>query len=248
MNGSRAVLRHHGSADSGNVLLALPPAGIGASSYAGLARCLTDCHVWALQPPGRENRLSDPHPGSLQELATALLDAVIDDLPPSVALYGHSLGAIVAYEVALQLERRGRAPRFLMVGGARSPERFSAASGFGVDLSDEALLGYSTALGGRWSEFTDPEFAQLMLGVLRRDLRLGFGYQLHDVAKLACPVVACAGAADPAVDGAALDHWAAVTRSSYEAHVIPGGHMFFTESPGDLGALISETWRLTADA
>lgn len=199
MSGSRAVLRHRGSEGSSHVLLTLPPAGIGASSYVGLARVLSDCRVWALQPPGRENRLSEPPPGSLQELATELLDAVICELPASVGLYGHSLGAIVAYEIALQMEQRGRQPQFLMVGGARSPEQFGAAGSLGVDLSDEALLSNSTALGGRWSEFTDPEFAQLMLGVLRSDLRLGFGYQPRDEVKLACPIIACAGAADPAV-------------------------------------------------
>ena len=115
------IRRYRPAPEAAVRLVCLPHAGGSASYYLPMAQALAPgADVLAAQYPGRQDRYAEPPSESVRELAERIVEAVGGDDRP-LALFGHSMGAVVAYEMALQLEAAGRAPVRLFVSGRRAP-------------------------------------------------------------------------------------------------------------------------------
>ncbi|QYC41622.1 Linear gramicidin dehydrogenase LgrE [Nonomuraea coxensis DSM 45129] len=217
-------------------MICLPYAGGGASAYAGLLRRLTDLTVVPVQLPGRENRIGEPPAFTIGDIA----DEVAPATGEPYVLYGHSMGARLAFEVARELRRRGlRGPSRLYVGGAHPPDRrvpLAAAA----DLPDDAFIDQLIRRSGALPELRDlPELRELMLPVLRSDFAWIKNYTFVPEPPLDTPIVAFAGLDDGEAGVAEMLGWARHTSAGFRLRTVRGGHLFVKDRPAELAALIA---------
>ncbi len=218
-------------------LLVFPHGGGSASFYRGWAELLPDgIELGIATYPGREDRLLDAHPETLESLAAQYVMAL--PLGAPVVLFGHSMGAAVAFEVA---RRTVRKLDRLIVSGRPAPHRQRPGD---VHLRDEAgLLAELRRLGGSRTElFDDPEIRELVLPMIRADYRLIERYRgivLNTVAPLDIPVTAVHNTADPELTGDEAAAWASYTRAGFDLHTLPGGHFYLSEHETDFVAWLA---------
>ncbi|MEU8395439.1 thioesterase domain-containing protein [Nonomuraea sp. NPDC048892] len=230
--------------DPGTVrtLFCLPYAGGGAGAYTGLLRALSavpglpGLTVVPVQLPGRENRIAEPPAFTIAEVA----DEVAPATHEPYALYGHSMGARLAFEVVRELRRRGlRGPSRLYVGGAHPPDRrvpLAAA----VDLPDDAFIDQLIRRSGALPELKHlPELRELMMPVLRSDFTWIKNYSFVPEPAIDCPVVAFTGLDDGEVGATDMLGWARHTTAGFRLRTLRGGHLFVKDRPAELASLIA---------
>jgi pyochelin biosynthesis protein PchC len=224
-------------------LVCLPHAGGAATLYLNWADGLPlEVEVLAARYPGRQDRLLEPSIETMAELADRLTEALVPYLGEPLALFGHSLGADVAYEVTVRLEQRyGVSPRHLFVSGALAPH--VAEEPELHELSDVELLREVRRLDSLGSAVLgNPELAELTLPSLRADYRLSSGYRptRTELTTIKTPITAFTGDADPLVPVEQVRSWAELTSGTYHERVFPGGHFYLeahsTELLGMIGA------------
>ncbi|GGZ29553.1 oleoyl-ACP hydrolase [Streptomyces olivaceoviridis] len=219
-------------------LVCLPHAGGSATFYGGLARRLApDIDVLAVQYPGRLERRTEPPMTDL----TALAEVLVTELTPwtdrTYVLFGHSLGAMVAFETARRLEAAGRPPVALFVSGRGAPSRHRRE--FGPRLDDATLLQQMRGLGGTDPRvFADEELMWLALPVMRADYRMVEDYRYLPGPPLSCPVTAFNGRTDPKVSSPDVDAWRDHTTASFESLVFPGGHFYLVDRSEEVTAAL----------
>lgn len=202
-------------------------AGVGASSFsawaAGLPAAIEVCPV---QLPGREERLRERPLESMAEAVELLLGELAPRMDRPFAFFGHGMGALVAYELALQLRREGRpGPRHLFVCGHAAPH-LPRVHGPLEGCSTDELVATVTRLGGIPQAFLrEPAFLIPVIRAIRADLRLCGGYRFKAPSRrLACPITAFCGRTDPQAGPAQVRHWRMQTRGSFGLRVVRGGH------------------------
>ncbi|MFE0643721.1 thioesterase II family protein [Streptomyces sp. NPDC058877] len=213
-------------------LFCFPYAGAGASVFrAWGAELPEDVQAFAVQLPGREDRFSDRPITDLDELLDALLPALLPYLDRPFAFFGHSVGAIVSWELARRLQReQGVEPVRMMVSGCRAPSVHESREPGELDLSDEELINELRRLNGTPEELLqNPDFAAFILPTVRADLSLFARYAYRPGESLTCPVSVFGGDADPRVAEEHLERWAELTTGRTEVEVFPGGHFFLNE-------------------
>lgn len=210
-------------------LFCLPHAGGGATSYLAWRRLLPDgVAVIPLLPPGREGRFREPAHRRFAPLVEELTSAVAPLLDRPWAVFGHSLGALVGFELIASLLRRSLPPPLaLFASGARAPSR-QAFGGRGLHaLSDQGLLDRLTAFGGTPAGVLEhPELRALILPILRADLELFETYDGTAAGRLPTRVVPLGGEEDREVPPAELAFWDAHGASAAAPRVFPGGHFY----------------------
>ncbi len=206
----------------------LPHAGGGASAFRGWADLFPDAvEVCPVQFPGRENRMREPAFDRVQPLAEAL-SAVLagwGDLP--YAVFGHSTGALVAFELARHAARTGApGPVHLFASGRRAPDLPSRQREL-HRLPDDQLVAELRTLGGMPQAVLDhPELLQLILPVLRADLALTETYTPTPGATIAVPITACFSADDGKVNQDEAQAWARHTTAGFHLRAFPGDHFY----------------------
>ena len=210
-------------------LVCFPHAGGAASCFAPWARELPgDVELVAVRYPGREDRLADPFAESMEQLAEEITSACAPLFDRPVVFFGHSMGASVAYEVAVRLAARGALPALLCVSARQGPGGDHPVRVL-ADQDDEALMAEVRGLGGTQAQaFDHPELRPLVLPPIRADYRLLRGYEPR-IVPLPCPVAAYYGAADADVPEAAVQAWRSVTRSGFTTRAFPGGHFYLAD-------------------
>jgi medium-chain acyl-[acyl-carrier-protein] hydrolase len=208
-------------------------AGAGASAYrawvAPLARA--GVAVCPIQLPGRETRFGEPAHARLEPLLDALVPQLEPFLDRPFALFGHSMGALVAFGLARALRAAGGPlPVHLGVSGRIAPQLRDRRRRL-HDLPDHELLAELRALGGIPAAALElGELLALTLPVLRADLALNESYRHVDGERLPLPITAFGGDADPKVDAEELRAWEHQTSARFRMRLLPGGHFFVNAS------------------
>ncbi|MEV4314723.1 alpha/beta fold hydrolase [Actinocrispum sp. NPDC049592] len=208
------------------VVLCLAHAGGSASffqNWPGHARELAVC---AAQLPGRENRFLERPATSIDEVVGGLLGSMTWLGHRDYVVFGHSLGALVAFELARRLAAAGApGPAALYVSGINAPHLPLPPPVF--DLTPVDLIEYLLSLGGLDQEVLDnPALLDLLLPTLRADLQLFDGYRYQEQAPLSCPIRGLHGTSDHSVSAEGVHAWARHTTAGFAAHAFPGDHFF----------------------
>lgn len=187
--------------------------------------------ILAVQYPGRQDRYAEPYMQSVDELVDAALDALAPILADGrpVGLFGHSMGAILAFEAARRLSGGGTSPAALFVSGRQGPSLPWPPDHMPHlhEVDDETLIADMRLLGGVEDELLEhPELRRLLLPVLRADYVALSKYEYRPGGMLKCPVVAFAGESDPRVSVDNVRSWQHEAYDSFDLHVVPGGHFY----------------------
>jgi surfactin synthase thioesterase subunit len=232
----RWLRRFHPSPDSRVRLVCFPHAGGSASYYFPFSKALTpDTEVLAVQYPGRQDRRDEARIEDLHELARAVFQPLLSYIDRPLALFGHSMGAAVAFEAARLLEHEaGVVPAHLFVSGRRGP----LAPGPEVYLhtqGNDALLAELKELSGTGGQvMADDEMLRAVLPVLRSDYKAGETYLYRDGPDLSCPITAYVGDADPKASVDDVRLWGKHTAAGFSLTRFAGGHFYLSRKREEL--------------
>lgn len=215
------------------VLFAFHHAGGAASFFHGWRDhpLLADLDVCPVELPGRGRRFLEPACRSVGEVLAGLVPALCGAVPAGrpVILFGHSLGALVAFEAALALQARGLPPAAFIASARRAPQ-LPTPQPWRHAMPDAALIGELRRLGGTREEVLESEeLLELFLPAIRADFALTETYALRTGARLDCPVLALRGTGDLEVSAADVDAWDAVCGSRVARADLPGDHFYLSE-------------------
>ncbi|WP_149256771.1 thioesterase II family protein [Actinomadura sp. K4S16] len=220
-------------------LVCFPHAGGSASFYHPFARELAGaCEVVAVQYPGRQDRRAEAPCTDLESLAGLVHEVLPREPGRPLALFGHSMGAVLAYEVARRLEGEGTDPAVLIVSGRRAPSTHRHEDVH--RRSDDALLAEVAGLSGTSAALLeDEELRRMILPALRADYRAIETYRHRPGPPLACPVSVLTGDRDPRVSTAEAEAWRAHTGGGFRMRTLPGGHFYLSERRAEVAAAIA---------
>jgi medium-chain acyl-[acyl-carrier-protein] hydrolase len=229
-------------------LFCLPHAGAGASAYRDWPALLAPgIDAIPVQLPGRESRHREPALHSASALVAELRRPLASRAGSDFALFGHSMGALLCYELAHVLSALGKPPRHLFVSGLGAPHLPPAGPRL-YDLPDDELLAVIAKLEGTSPEvLAQPELVQLLLPLFRADLEVWETYN-HRRGPLRVPITAMGGRHDPGVSLDSLGAWGNLTSAEFHLAVFDGGHFYHHTAPDDMAAVIKKRLRESGPA
>ncbi|WP_405776049.1 thioesterase II family protein [Streptomyces sp. NBC_00859] len=230
-------------------LVVLPHAGGWATYFHAWGTAFDEgTEVLVARYPGRLDRLAEPCATSMDEFADQVSAALRPRLDIPVTLFGHSMGASLAYEVALRLRTRyGVNPAGLHVSSRRPPHLLRPRALH--EEGDEALLAEVGRLGGTDpSVLADPYFREVALPAIRADFRIVGTYGPRAADPVPCPVYAYVGDRDPTAPVEDMEAWADVAPHGFRLDVLPGGHFYLRERHEALVGAVAGRLMATAGA
>ena len=235
-----AMMSTAATCSDSTTLLCLPFAGAGASVFKDWNRYGSAVRVVPVQLPGREQRFAEPAYKTMSMAITGLGHELRAQMPVTerLVLFGHSLGALLAYELCHELAARGSLrPAALVVSGSASPwdQRVTKSGG----LADDAFIAQVERLAGyAHPALQDRELRELLLPTLRADVQLHESYSRSPRPPLSVPILVVRGVEDGLVDRRASAGWSRATTARCIHRELPGGHMYLVERAQELVALI----------
>ena len=206
----------------------MPYAGAGVAAFSPWSDLFPSTDIAVVRLPGRESRFREPFCSSIDQAADEIARAIsaFDDLP--CALFGHSMGALLSFEVARRLRAAAAPPLMLAVSGWRGPslpDRFPRIAH--LPLEDFVVAVQDRFSGIPRAVLDDPELVSLLIPTLRADVALVERYQYREDVPLPCPIAAYAGASDPHTQPKTTC-WrgGGRRRVGCEARLFAGGHFF----------------------
>ncbi len=206
----------------------LPYAGGGASVYRTWAAGLpADVQLCAVQLPGRENRLGEPLYRRSTDLVPALVSALRPFLDRPYAIFGHSMGGLLAFEAARLARRSGlRSPQYLFISSHRAPHLADRAAPFHL-LGPAEFRNALRSLNGTPEEvLANEELMQIAEPILRADFELCETYAYTEDDPLGMPMAIFGGVGDADVTEADLRPWSEHTRAATSVTMFPGQHLY----------------------
>lgn len=223
-------------------VLCFPHAGAGKLYYSRWRYAFNDgVDLRVVQYPLREQRMSTPMPSSVAELADDIVTEFGDAFRGTYAIWGHSMGSVIGYEVARRCQQRwDNPPLVFFSSGSSAPceSRFTrvadldTAAGF-----NDVLLRYG---GVSAQNLHDPEFMKYFAPIIGADLRLLGTYRETTFEKLRCPIVLMEGRGDTVT----IDTWARYSDFPLEVTEFDGGHFFLDDHRADMAALMESKIQL----
>jgi surfactin synthase thioesterase subunit len=209
------------------------PAGGAASLYRGWsAKCPGGFATSALQLPGREARMREAPHRTMQAAVKEIVDAMADETGRPACFFGYSMGALVAYETILEMQRRRLPlPRRLIVAAMSAPHVPEMRKSTGSNLTDDEIL-EEVRLSGTGPEFVlrEREVMKAVLPMIRADFEILESYVPTDDELLTIPIVAYGGLGDPLINPAGVAAWCTETSADFRARFFPGDHYFLKVS------------------
>lgn len=232
----RRIYRYRYTSNPGMRLFCFPYAGGGASIYSNWHKMLpADIELNAVQLPGRESLFNIPALSDLSQLLPALLEAITPLMDRPFAFFGHSLGALICFELIRSQRRAGlREPLHLFVSGARAPQIPIYKEQIPVhQLSSEAFKERIRRYNGTPEEvLNNNDLFQLLLPTLRADFQLFETYTYIPGARLNCPITVFGGTEDARVSSDDLYLWQEQTNARFTVHTMQGDHFFLQKCSG----------------
>jgi medium-chain acyl-[acyl-carrier-protein] hydrolase len=228
-------------------LFCFPNAGAGASVFRGWQDLLPLVQVCPVQLPGRETRLAEAAFTRIEPLVQALTEGLRPELGEPFAFLGHSMGGLLAFELAHQLRQAGAAgPLHLVVAGRPAPHMPRKLPQM-HDLPDDEFRKELRELGGTPPAVLEhEELMQLLLPVLRADFTVCETYRCPARPPLACPLSAFGGREDDTVPEEDLAGWRQYTTGPFALHILPGDHFFLHTSRARFVELLAGALRPAA--
>ena len=225
-------------------LFCLPHAGSGTAGFYRWKRLLPgSVAVCPVHLSGRERRMSEAPMTSAALLAGQLVAATRGLLEEPYAVFGHSMGSLLAYEFVRQISAAGLpAPRCLFASGRNAPQLQAPHRGLHLLGDEDFLAALRERYGGSQDEvLADAGLRALFLPILRADLQVVETYAYMPGPQLACPLAAFAGQDDASVSDGGLRAWAELTSAAATAERFRGDHFYHLGiGQGDLLAVIAE--------
>ncbi|MCH9667239.1 MAG: alpha/beta fold hydrolase [Actinomycetia bacterium] len=210
-------------------LVCFPHAGGSASYFFPLATALApEFEVYAVQYPGRQDRRSEPFVDNIEDMADEVFAALDPLADAPLALFGHSMGAVLAFEVARRLETlASRRPVLVFASGSRAPSRHRDDRADDAPRGDSDLVALMRELGGTDSLVLDnPEMLAAFLPPFRNDYRALQAYHCETDVGISAPVIVMTATDDPKTSLADAQAWHQHTTGGGEVHTFVGGHFY----------------------
>lgn len=228
--------RFHPAEDAPVRLVCFPHAGGSASYYHPVsARFSPGVDVVALQYPGRQDRRKEPCVQDIETLADRITEQLLllDEKP--TVFFGHSMGAVLAFETALRLEHKGsHIPGGVIASGRRAPSTVRTETVHRRD--DDGIIAELRLLNGTDANLLgDEEILRMALPAIRGDYAAIEKYTCAPDRTIACPITVLTGDADPRTSLPEAEAWQRHTRGDFRLEVFPGGHFFLGEHPSAVG-------------
>jgi len=228
-------------------IVCLPHAGAGASSFFPW-RQLTPpgVELLTLQPPGREERADEEPHHDVHEAVQALLPDLMARVAnrSSLVLFGHSLGAVLAYELARAVEERTELTVLrVFVSGSPGPARGRGGRSAALD-DDEFVARVEELAGYRHPAFEYAELREVILPTLRADVAMHEAYQPLADTPIQAPITCLRGADDHLVSPEDVAAWRTATVSGCRFVEMSGGHMYLTDSAPRLLQIMADQLEL----
>lgn len=229
---ARWTVRWHRAPGARLRLFCLPHTGGGAAAYRSWAdRLAPDIEVVAIRLPGRESRLRETPYTRHDQLVAALVGALQPWLDRPHAWFGHSMGALIAFEACRAMRRLNLAePMRLVVSGHPAPHLPTRDLPAIDDANAAELMSWLHRLSATPKEvLDDPAVLSLMLPTVRADLAVGESYRFRAESPLDCPISVFGGADDPFATVEELHAWREHSLVGCTVRTLPGGHFFLHE-------------------
>ncbi|MFE7722361.1 thioesterase II family protein [Nocardia rhizosphaerihabitans] len=187
-----------------------------------------EIELWWVTLPGRGQRWREHHADRWEPLIDDITAALVAHVPWPMALFGHSLGGLIAFDVARRLTEEQAPPNYLFVSARAHPRRE-----FALDLPEDdidLLRLVDTVYAGVPAQILEsPELAKHFAPTLRADLALGADYRYRP-GRLTTPITALGGVDDPTTPAEELDAWRDCTTAATQWRQFPGGHFYLEQS------------------
>lgn len=222
-------------------VVVFPHAGGAAAAYRHFATALADNGVdaYLVQYPQRADRLAHPAAETIEELAVELLEAGDWDGLGSLQLFGHCMGALVAFEFARLAEQRGIDVRQIWASASQAPSAVADAPR--APTTDRELVADMVDLGGTDASLLDDEdFLELLLPAVRADYQAFNRYACGDDQRVAADVHAVGGRSDHRVAQELLRRWELHTASEFKLTLFDGGHFYINDHVSSVAQLVSQ--------
>lgn len=230
-------------------LLCLPYAGGGPSAFRAWPARLPGIEVLPVLLPGRETRMLEPPIDRIPPLVDALADAVAPELDRPYAVFGHSMGARVGFELVRELRRRDeRAPLALFASSCKAPHVPRAPLPLFEKMPEKTFVARLRTMNGTPPEvFDNPELLELVLPAIRADFAAVDNYEYADEPALACPIRAFGGTMDTEAREDELLAWQAHTTTSFALRMLPGGHFTIVSHEQEITGAIAADLQALAE-
>lgn len=224
-------------------LFCLPYAGGGASAFRTWANDLpNDIEICAVQLPGRESHINHPPRTCLTTLVKDLTQALLPYLDRPFHLFGHSMGALISFELTRELRRQKcRLPEYLSVSGRYAPQLTKPVAPIHGLADDDFLVALRRFNGSNQALFSNAELQSIFLPILRADFCLLETYVYSPELPLSCPISVFGGTQDAIATTEDLQAWHDQTSAHATLQMFPGNHFFIKTLQADFLQAFSTT-------
>lgn len=239
------VCRRNGAALK---LFCFPYAGGNTATFHNWHQDLpTRVEIYPVQLPGRGLRLREGLFTRMDALISEMMQALRPFLNCDFAFFGHSMGALIAFELARALRaHHDLEPKCLFVAGRRAPQMPDEIAGAYALPDDEFIVRLQNLNGTPGEVLNNPEMLEFVLPIIRADFELVQTYTYREGPRLSCPIKAFGGLGDEYVTKSSLLAWRDYTTGLFSLSMIPGGHFFFQQSRKQFMSALSADLRSAA--
>ncbi len=210
------------------ILLCFPFAGGSSNSFRSWAGILPpSVELWAIELPGHGSRLSEPLVESIEDLIAPLSEGIVESLEKPFAIFGHSMGALLGFEVALYLQNQyQKIAQHVFLSGHGAPGTPRHEPEIHHLPKPEFIAKIKEYNGTPQEVLENEELMDLMFPILKADFKLCETYQHQNSDQLRAPITALGGIQDPSITRQDMEQWAQFTSNSFNVRFFPGDHFY----------------------